>query len=571
MNDDSFPPLAMALTSKTEYYKEKIVYFYYQLIRTDDIRKLHTEFADFIQVLKNDVVISKTEFQPFVYQIYKLTLHTRDLFDGKGEHQVAYMMVDVLYRHFKNIALACIYQFTHPCYKYSAFGSWRDIKYLCEYTDNEKLIDECVDIMNIALANDLIKLKGKKILRYQDGRPLISNVAKWIPRENKKFGWLFDRFVLDWNKKYHKYLILSPNNKNYEGALLKSKQQYRRLVASLNRILDTTEIKLCANQWNKISIENIPQQALIKYKPALCKYIFENPEKILESTFYSTSNMSRLECSLKTKKYYDQKFYPEGSFEPGRPHSAYIPPPQPLSKIIKTAFELLDRPHDIKIDILNNEWSTLSSIINKKHEYKNAIPMIDMSFLSIQTEAYYTAIGLAILLAERSTFGRRILVIDNQLCWINLEKDINLFDIVLKIRAETESQKGTARNINKVIQDLVKYIDESKLPNKTITELMIVYFHTQPLIEKQHEQIIGLFFEGGSKGSRNLPFPCPKMVYWNLSHTIGPLPGPINSKNCILLSGHSANLINTLSMIGENNYETVSEIIKHYLHPENID
>uniref|UniRef100_A0A6C0B3W5 TROVE domain-containing protein n=1 Tax=viral metagenome TaxID=1070528 RepID=A0A6C0B3W5_9ZZZZ len=549
---------ALEPQSKDDYYRDKIVYFYYNLTRTKDLTTLASQFDDFIQVLKTDILTNKI-YEQYAFIIYQLILHTRDQYDGKGEHGVSYLLIDVLYRHLPNLALACLYQFVFPCDKKLAYGSWRDIKHLCHYSTNEKLIEECIEIMNSALSKDILAI-GKQNSE-EDAKKAVSNVAKWIPRENKKFDWLFERLVINWSNKYYPYLLKNPAS--YDKALRKAKMTYRRLVARINTLKDTVEIKLCSNQWNKIDIHSIPQLAFSKYKNALCKYVFDSPEKIFEKTFYSDINMKRLECSLKTKKHLENKYYPEGAFEPNRPRASYVPFTQPLSQLVKRAFELIDQKRELEIDILNNEWSQLSGLITTK-SLENMIPIIDMSFLSKTTEGYYSAISLALLVAQRSTLAKRILVIDNELSWVNLQDETNFVTMVKKLNEDTKSRTSTICDFTGTMKEFIKYIDDSKLSNIKIKEMSLVYFHTQPLEENTHSQIIKLFYNGGLTGSRNLVFPCPKMIYWNLSTTTCLCPSAINSKNSILLSGHNANLICTLANLQKDSYSTIVEILKEY-------
>jgi len=559
--NESFP--ALELQSKHDYYKEKIVYFYYNTTRSHTLSEFTCQFDDFVQVLKKDISTDNI-YEQYAFIIYQLTLHTRDQYNGKGEHDISYVLIDVLYKHLPNLALACLYQFVRPCYKGQAYGSWRDIKHLCHYTTNEKLVDECIEIMNGALSKDVLAITKQK--SQDDAKKTISNVAKWIPRENKKFGWLFERLAINWSNKYFPYLLKSPAS--YDRALRKAKMTYRRLIAGLNTLKDTLEVKLCSDQWNKIDIHSIPQLAFSKYKNALCKYVFDSPEKIFEKTFYSDTNMKRLECSLKTKKHLENKYYPEGAFEPDREHASYVPFTQPLSQLVKRAFELIDQKRELEIDILNNEWSQINGLLDAK-SLENMIPIIDMSFLSKSTDGYYNAIGLALLMAERSTLAKRILVIDNQLSWVNLQDETNFVSMIKKLRNDTKSRTSTICDFTGAMKEFVKYIDESKISNIKIKEMTLVYFHTQSLEENTHSQIIKLFYNGGLTGSRNNAFPCPKMIYWNLSTTTCSCPSALNSKNSILLSGYNANLICTLANLQKDSYSMIIEILKEYRHPDN--
>jgi len=554
--DESFPlPINQA---KDEYYKEKIVYFYYNTKRTDNLKEFANQFDNFVQVLKKDILINKV-YEQYAFIIYQLTLHTRDQFNGKGEHDISYVLVDVLYRHFPNLALSCLYQFVFPYYKGKTYGSWRDIKYICHYTNNEKLIDECIEITNDALTKDVLLLANYSC--SEEAKKFLSNVAKWIPRENKKFGWLFERLAIHWAKLYYPYLLTNPDS--YSSALRKAKMIYRRLISGLNIIKDTVEIKLCSGQCNKIDIHSIPQLAFSKYKNTLLKCVFNRPERIFEKGFYSDTNMKSLECSLKTKKYLDSKYYPEGTFEPNRPHSTYIPFTLPVGELIKRAFELIDQNRELEIDILNNEWSQLCGIVGSK-SLGQIIPIVDMSFLSKASDSYYSAIGLALLVAQRSIFTKRILVIDNQLSWVNLQDTTNFVSMIKKLREDTKSRTSTICNLNGSIKEFIKYLDEAKLSNIKIKEISMVYFHTQALDEDKHNEIIKLFYNGGLTGSRNLILPCPKMIYWNLSTTVCPCPSHINSKNSILLSGNNTILINTLANLDIDSYNTIVNILKDY-------
>jgi len=224
----------------------------------------------------------------------------------------------------------------------------------------------------------------------------------------------------------------------------------------------------------------------------------------------------------------------------------------------------MDTTNDLHIDVLNKEWKKLSEIIGDQ-KLSNMIPIIDMSFLSKQSDSYYTAIGLAILVAERGL--NRILVIDNQLTWVNIEQETSFINAVKKIREDTTSRIHTVAETDKVIKTLVEYIDESKLPNTKIKELRFVYFLTDSKNENFHQEVIALFYNGGLTGTRNMAFPCPKMIYWNLSQTSGSLPCSVKSKNSILLSGHSANLIRNLYIKNTDSYEIISAILKEYSHP----
>jgi hypothetical protein len=96
-------------------------------------------------------------------------------------------------------------------------------------------------------------------------REHLSCVCKWIPREYKKFDWLNEMLVIDWFETYKPYYLTSHKSvAGYYNSLSKCKLLYRKMVSKLNKVLDTTEIKLCSNQLDEIIPKNIPQIMFMK-------------------------------------------------------------------------------------------------------------------------------------------------------------------------------------------------------------------------------------------------------------------------------------------------------------------
>ena len=98
-----------------------------------------------------------------------------------------------------------------------------------------------------------------------------SLLAKWLPREKSKYDarCLSAHFA-------HLLFPLTPVN-----ARLRT---YRRTVANLNRILDTTEIKMCGKSWSSINPDKVPRKLLER----------------CSSAFYNLKNLDdpdRIQCS----------------------------------------------------------------------------------------------------------------------------------------------------------------------------------------------------------------------------------------------------------------------------------
>ena len=51
-----------------------------------------------------------------------------------------------------------------------------------------------------------------------------------------------------------------------------SPRKYRKVLSNLRRIIDVTEVKMCANEWNDINFEHVPSKAGLRYRKAFSKH-----------------------------------------------------------------------------------------------------------------------------------------------------------------------------------------------------------------------------------------------------------------------------------------------------------
>jgi hypothetical protein len=605
------------------FFKEQLVFFYFNLIKKSNpknVLELSNKLFDVLTILKKQLVYKQKEYLSYLVLFYRMIGQTRDIFLGKGEHDISYLLLYVFYGFYPEMAERCLSYFLFPLENNHSQGSWRDIKYLCEYIkkqssegENHPLIHYCIALVNKRLQQDVLlcdvvftplniynetpegrpnrdlratlpinELKGKpptevcpilnlhrckerdfsKVTR-EDVRRKISNVSKWIPRENKRFDWLFEKLAVQWVTKFRPYLLTTAKDYNSHcAALRKAKMKYRKIVSFLNALLETTEIRICAKKWNTILPTLVPQIAASKYKNSLCEYVFREPDAILGEMFYKNIDIQKLECSLKFRAFYDEKFNVGGVFDPHRPSSDYIPFPLPLSHYIKEAFSIIKHGSSLsRKKLLNNQWEHMSSVLGNT-PLVDTIPVLDLSFYcdKYQSESYYSAIGLACLIAERSTLEKRILVIDHLPTWINLENDKDLFSMVSKISDGILSNSFTRSDFRAGMKFLMDGMIEGGLSNTKIRDVTIVYLQTVPNTI-HHETLIQLFYKGGAS---KRPLPCPKILYWNLSQeTVKELPGPTTSKNCFFLSGLSATMISYLYLLRTS--VCASDFILHIL------
>ena len=524
--------------SSHNHFKEQIILLYYNLTRKNEtsLGKIEECFESLLKRIKINKDIDGSLLQ-YVEIIYKLIVETRDCFYGKGEHHLSYMLIHIFYKYYPTLAIQLIYKFvdkgshcTPFCIEDAqsampfsfittikgrmgvlnekrcnvGYGSWRDMKYLCQYVrehsvkgENDSIIVICIELMNHTLKKDLeIVRKSKEGSHY---REQISSVSKWIPRENKKFDWLYRLLVINWFHTFRPDFFGNvKDNKGYYLALDKAKMIYRKQISSLNNLLDTTEIKMCSKQLDKIVPNNIPQICLQKYSE------FRTLPMSSQNSLKHSSNSSK------------------------------------LSYFIKEAYLLLENSDSGRIDILNHQWKKMSEAIGSNN-FDSYIPFLDVSF-QYDKESFYSGIALAFLISEHSSFRDRIMVIDQQPMWINLEDHTTFFSKFAFFNNLIESYHGTTANIMKGLELLVDSAIE------TVSNMSIVFLHGEQSIDYKH--VITSFI--------NI-----RIIFWNLSQTY--IDDIFIHKNCFYMSGFSPSLLSNLYILQKHTHLDAFQFISFIL------
>jgi len=222
---------------------------------------------------------------------------------------------------------------------------------------------------------------------------------------------------------------------------------------------------------------------------------------------------------------------------------------------------------DYEIDVLNNLWRLFSKSF-KKMNLENMIPLLDVSFTNQtnDSESYYNSVGIAILIAERSSFGKRILAVDNQPTWIILEQD-NLVSIVENIHKSTKSMQNTSFNLDGAMDLIVFSINQTNMNDLFIKKMSLVVLTNS--VEKDMVSKIARHFSFVQTPlisdldikkriavtpllppEANLMRCCPHIVIWNLSKNGNvEVPCGVYDTNITLLSGFSNCLYSYLSSI----------------------
>jgi hypothetical protein len=559
MNDLNF--LSCILSRKTKTEIPNFIYFFNSIINN---------------IIKNDNI---TEQKNKIELICKMLLNTRDILHGAGEHDISYAMIYVLYSFFPNVAISILRSFVYPSFgpfrlfltsisgvqsnnqfwcisndkkcnnpkpNCSPFGSWRDMKHIClmVYEIHGKvvkhpLIGEIIGIINNQLYDDFS-------LNKSGSNNYCSLVAKWIPREKTKFQWLFYELVVDWAKKYHPYLIEShifhlkkglflPRNIFLKKQYRKCCQIYRKIISGLNKKLDIIEIKMCSSNWKSIDMEKINIGSFIRYRksffdipssPTLTPLsVTKTVKENRNSDIVLNKRIDKIDFCLKiSKTFFKFSFF--NSYLSERVAKV------DLRYFVSQAFQLLNitDPENIysfltDVYFLNQLWENKTKLCAiKMGENKNIIPIINI----LRTDnilQYYHAIGISCMISAHSFFKNRILVVNQQPSWINLDDCGDFVSIIKKIKEPMIN--GSKINILKTIDLFIQSILLTSMSPEQVEQITFVVLSSfDECFYNMLGEIKSMFIKAGLTSIYRRPFVIPKIICLNLS------------EKCVLLKNH---------------------------------
>lgn len=507
---------------------EKICQFFFQLVRNKDHKQLETMHQDILSTLFNklsngEVVIEKLNI------MYKLIGQTRDIISGKGEQKLAFMQIYSWYKWFPELAMNAFTYFvrldnTHP------YGSWKDVKYFCNYIvektgdKNHKLIEHACRLMFGRLNYDWYNFEN-----HIDEKTSLA--ARWCPREpnykkkkNIKFGWIFGKISSYYNNEFSH--MSNGNN-------IVVRKMLRKRLATLNKSLDTTQIKQAGKQWSKINFNNVTSKTMRNQK-----YAFQNKTK--RSSIRSSED-DRVKCGENYTNHINKALKNLNSAKVhGKRCSVY--------ELVKDALMCnLDYSGDkTTMDTINLQWQ--DNLTNNKG--LGHIPIVPMADVSPSMESdncipLYNSIGLSIRCSELThpAFRNKIMTFSENPSWVDLNGYATFCEKVKRVKS---ASWGGSTKIFKAFNMILHACVKNKVPPKEVENMVIAIFSDMQ-IDCRHveenpfndkvlmDRIDEMYHSQGYK--------TPHLLFWNLRQTSG-FPMLTSRKNCTALSGYSATLLN---------------------------
>jgi hypothetical protein len=579
---DTFPPVQAGENGHAELawsnsIQERIVQFDFQCVRTDasKIAELATVLHDLLRELSVSFTDEEKEAQRrlSLTLLYKIVGKTRDIEGGKGEYALSYMMIwewSKFYPYLASVAISLfvmsptMFRDFIPVNPYGKeeevpdqipYGSWKDIKYFALYVRehygsiNHPLIKYCAELINYQISLDWVTYNSTEA----EDKKTISLAAKWVPRESsKKFGWLYEYLACE----FYPEFMASVKNGDHRKAIKKCKAQYRVLCSTLNRHLDTVQIKQSGRQWADIDHSKTTSITMMKQRSA-----FMNLTKAKEQR---SEEEDRILCAQHLTEYLDT-LKNEGKEVKGKNVSLH----DFAKEILATGL------HDVEAsDIINSQWRDNA---NKKNAngLGPMIAMVDTSG-SMSGDPLCAAIALGCRIAEKSTLGKRVMTFSAEPAWINLDGCDTFSEMVRTIMAQSRTA-GLNTDFYKALDLILTVIEEKRVPAEEVENMILTilsdmqiddnltssygdygygYHSADPkLVEECRAKWLTMYENIKQKYSDvgirmyGAPLHPPHILFWNLRSTSG-FPTLSSQVNCSMMSGFDPMVLNLFCELG---------------------
>lgn len=330
----------------------------------------------------------------------------------------------------------------------------------------------------------------------------VSLLAKWLPSAstNNKDG------------KRWRNLI--------QAAAHMSNKEYRQELSRLRKYLDVTEVKMSANQWDKIQYETVPSRANLLYKSAFLKHDEKRRREFL-------AKLEHGETKINSSVLF--------------PHD-----------IVHNYIDLFGWSSRVKgyDAALESMWKALPDTVKG---CGNTLVVADGSgsmcsrIGDAKTTALDVANALAIYFSEHSTgeFKDKYITFSSRPQFVDFSECESLKE---KLEVALRHDECANTNIEKVFELILYTAIRNNTPPEEMPKNILIISDME--FDQGTSGASDFIFEKMKKAYKSAGYSLPRIVFWNVNSRTGAIPLKKNERGVALVSGFSINVCNMV-MSGE--------------------
>lgn len=342
------------------------------------------------------------------------------------------------------------------------------------------------------------------VTNKNDGKP-ISLLAKWLPSENASSN---------------KTKLLA---KKIRKALGLSSKRYRQHLSSLRKYLDVVETHMSANDWTNIKYENVPSNAMMRYRNAFYKHDEEGMNTYIDSV---KSGEKKINSSV---------LYPYNIV-----HSY-------MDDYMWCAKKSLD-------DVLEEQWKALPDYVTDS----NILVMADVSG-SMIGRPIETSVGLATYFAQRNkgAFHNQYMTFTNRPHCVSIQDNWTLKKCIDYVMSKGV---GYNTNLDMAFKYLLDMCTTNNIPQEELPTALVVISDME-IDRFGREGYNWSFVNRWERKFNEAGYKLPKLIMWNVEARNDTFLS--QNPNVLYVSGQSTSTFQyfTAALNGKTAYDFMLDIL----------
>lgn len=510
---------------KSDEYFNNLLIELFLLMRGDNsvVEKLNNIFK-FIETTEHN----KKEC---IVKLIKTALFMRNPRKGKGEKKLFYDIV--VYMWNKNQPVAKLIIDLTP-----EFGYWDDINHYYKI-GNTEMNDYLVEFMSTQIVNDYKKLIDSNI---PVDKKNISLVGKWAPREQSQFKDFFKNLSHDVCKN------LYPELKENKNRVYK---EYRKVVVSLNKHLNTVQTYMCQKHWADIKFDNVPSVSMTQLSKA---FQDEKQSSYPKSSRKTVTKRGKRVIPTDTRRhhsgdadYEDRNKCRENLIEHIRHGEKINSSVANLSDIVQTY--LNDSCEDI---VYEAQWvsrvNEIKEMVRQLPENPSIFPMVDLSS-SMNGDPMINAITLGLFTSmildtneTENEFCNRFLTFNSKPELIKLPRNGTLKEKMEVMKYWMERGRwGGNTDIQLAIRTLLNIGKQNNIPQEKMPKILAIFSDMQ--FDQGDSKWNETSYDMIKRDFESYGYTIPHIIFWNLDSNTSGYQVLTKTPNTTMLSGYSTRMM----------------------------
>ena len=438
-----------------------------------------TELEKFVQALNEDTVLA-----------VKWLFYLRDVREGLGER-------DSFIKLFKTLWLADPVSAGKVVKLIPEYGRWKDVvDILAEFPNDNDLTETIYLLIENQLREDCVNLTEDKS---------VSLLAKWLPSINASSK----------SRKLAKRIC---------NKLALTFENYRKVLSSLRKYLDVTEVKTCGGKWNEIDYNKVSSNANARYLKSFMKHDSERRQEYLDALSSPVASGAVMHAS----NLYPHEVYAKYSETYGRYYGVKVNEDQGVEAL----------------------WANLKNI----DTVGNTMVVVDGSgsmesrIRGSKIMAIDVARSLGVFFSERciGEFKDKVIEFSARPRYIDLTDCKSLAD---KYNTLNRYDDCSNTNLEKVFDLLLKTALDHNLPQSELPQRILVvsdmeFDYATNICSGVHNEVMARYqtlFESIKTKWIKYGYTMPNIVFWNINSRTNTIPVTANECGVTLVSGYSVN------------------------------